>query len=95
MLIDHLLEHVRGETNLVDENMIMDRPRGTLNGRMRVEVKVVLERVGNIALDESTWVRVFILITGTAREEANVMAFRSYHHNEFPLFLCEPGKSYG
>lgn len=62
MLIDHLLEIIDRNLGLIQENLIMDRTRSTLDGSMSIQVEVILIRVSDIVLDECTrkWVAVAI-----------------------------------
>lgn len=89
MLVDHLLQLIGVETNLVDENMVVHRTRGALNGRVGIQIEVVFERMGNVALNKSTWVRVTVSIASGTGKETDVVSLRGDNHNEFALFMSE------
>lgn len=50
MLVDHVLELVRIHADLIHQNVVMSGTRCTLNGRVRVQVEIILERVSDIFL---------------------------------------------
>lgn len=60
-----------------------------LNSRVRVQVKVVLERVSYVALDQDSGIGISILVTSDRTglwEKANVMALGSNDHSVLDLF---------
>lgn len=54
---------------------------------MRAQIKIILERMGNILLDQRARYRVTILVSGrgTGGEEPDVMSLLSHHHCKFNL----------
>lgn len=85
MLVDHVLELVRTHANLVHQNVIMSRTRGTLDGGVGVQIEIILERVSDVFLNQRAGKRILTLVTSRAREEADVVALRGHNHSEFDL----------
>lgn len=85
MLVDHVLELVRTHANLVHQNVIMSRTRGTLDCGVRVQVEIILERVSDVFLNQRAGERILTLVTSRAREEADVMTLRGHNNSEFDL----------
>lgn len=76
-LVDHLLELIDRDLGLIQEHMIVDRTSSTLDGRVSIEIEVILKWMSDIMLNESTRKRISIAITSldivVLREEANVV----------------------
>lgn len=90
VLIYHLLEVVGVELGLVKKDMIVDRTSSALNGRVRAKVEVVLKWMSDITLNQSTRVRVVVLVSGSAitllGEEADVVALGADGDSPLDLF---------
>lgn len=85
MLVEHLLEHIDWDVGLIQQHSVMSRARRPFQCFVRTQVDIVVERVGNIVVDEGTRERVLILITSLAGKEANVMSLLGHNHCEFDL----------
>ena len=83
MLVEHLLEHIDWDVGLIQQHVVMSRARRPFQCFVRTQVDVVLDGVGDIAVDQGPRERVLILITGLAGEEANVMSLLGHNHGEF------------
>jgi hypothetical protein len=79
--INQTLEVVDWALSLIQNDMVMDGASGTLNGRMGVQVEVVLERMSDITLHKSTRNGVAVLITSNIvsvlGEEADMVTLAS------------------
>ncbi len=88
VLVDEILELIGRHLGLVEEDMVMRWACRPLDGRMRVQVKVILERVGDISLHQGSRMWVHVLVSSRASllgEESNVMALRAHGHRELDL----------
>jgi hypothetical protein len=74
----HTLELIDVALSLILDDMIMDRASSALNGRVRVQVEVVLKWMSDITLNQSTGERVVVLVRGSTitllGEETDVVA---------------------
>lgn len=89
VLVDEILELIGRHLRFVQKDVVMSRTCRTLDSRMRVQVKVILERMGDISLHQSSRMRVHILVSRRASllgEESNVMTLRAHGHGELDLF---------
>lgn len=94
MLVNHLLQLIGVKTNLVDQNVIMHRTRGALDCRVRVQVEVILERMGYIPLHKSTRMWIAVPITSRTGEKPDVMALRSNNHDELALLYVRQTRNH-
>lgn len=85
MLVDHVLELVRTHANLVHQDVVVSRTRGTLDSGVRVQIEIILERVSNVFLNQRAGMRILILVTSRAGEEADVVTLRGHNNTEFDL----------
>lgn len=89
MLIHHGLKHIGLHILLIHDNRVMGRASSTLNGRVRIEVEIVTERLGDIAVHQCTWNRIPVLVRckTAVREDAHVMTLLSDNDSEVDLGL--------
>ena len=94
MLVKHFLKLVAGNPAFVHQHVIMGRSCCTLDCTVRAQIKIILEWMGNILLNQRAGHRITILISGgrTGREEPDVMSLLSYHHGKFGLQTVSTGK---
>lgn len=87
VLIEHSLELVDIDAHLIHDDRVVGRPSSALNGSMRAEVDIVIEGVSDISIDNDTWHRVTVLVSGRAsrREKANMMTLLGHHYGELWL----------
>ena len=86
LLIDECLKLLIRHLRFVDEDVVMHRTRSALDRSVRVEIEVVLERVGNSSLNESAWQWVLIPVTPSLLwEEADVVTLAAYYHHEWDV----------
>lgn len=87
MLVEHLLEFIAGDPTFVHQHMVVGRSRCTLDRTMRAQVKIILEWMGHILLNQCARHRIAVLISGggASWEEPDVMSLLSHHHGKFNL----------
>lgn len=90
-LVDHLLEVVDGQLDLVENDVVVDGASSTLDSGMGAEVKVILERMSDVFLHKSTRKGIAVTITRArilrCGEEADVVTLGA--DNDSPLDLFE------
>lgn len=89
MLIDHLVQLIDRDTRFIHDDMVVRRSSSTLDCRMRTQVEVMLERMRNISLNESSRMCVSILVASAVItslwEEANLVALAANDDREVDL----------
>ena len=89
-LIDHLLQIIDRNLGLVKENMVVNRASSALNGRVGVEIEVILKRMSDVGFNQSARQGVSIAISSLTvsilGEEADVMTLGADNNSPFDLF---------
>ena len=62
MLINEGVQVVWAHAHIVHQYMVMSRAGSPLDSGMRIEVEVVLERMGDVSFYQDTWDRIAIPI---------------------------------
>jgi hypothetical protein len=92
-LVNHLVELIDWNLSLVLENMIMNWTSSALNGGVSIEIEVILEGMSDIVLNQGSWNRVVVAVSGHSiaflGEEANVMTFGANSDSPSDLSWCE------
>ena len=89
-LIDHLLQIIDRNLGLVKENMVVNRASSALNGRVGVEIEVILKRMSDVRFNQSARQGVSIAISSLTisilGEEADVMTLGADNDSPLDLF---------
>ena len=88
VLIDQVLELAGNHLGFIQKHMIVSWACSTLDSRVRVKVKVILERMSDITLHQGAWVGISVLISGCGSllgEETNVVTLRAHGNGELDL----------
>jgi hypothetical protein len=89
-LIDHLLQIIDRNLGLIKENMVVNRASSALNGRVGVEIEVILKRMSDVGFNQSARQGVSIAISSLAvsvlGEEADVMTLGADNDSPLDLF---------
>jgi hypothetical protein len=89
-LIDHLLQVRNWNLGLVLKNMVVNRASSTLNGRVGIEVEVILKGMSDILLNERTGKGVGIAVSSLAvtvlGEEADMVTLGADNNGPLDLF---------
>lgn len=83
VLVNQSLDLLVGPQGLVQENVVVDRTSGTLDGSVGAQVEVVLIRLGDAGLDKSARQSVVVLVAAALGEEAHMVALGSDDDQEF------------
>jgi hypothetical protein len=84
------LEVVDGDLGFIHDDVVVNWASGTLDGRVGAEVEVILERMSNITLNQSTRERVVVTVgrcmITLLGEEADVVALGTNGNSPLDLF---------
>lgn len=80
LLVDKCVELLIGELSVVDEDMIMHGTSCALDGAVRTQVEIVLERCGDAGLDERSGEAIAILVTLAILGKESVIAMDISQH---------------
>jgi len=89
-LVDHLLQIGDRNLGIVLKDVVVNRAGGALDGRVSIEIEVILEWMGDIPLNESTGEGVCVAISSlrvtVLGEEADVVTLGADNDGPLDLF---------